>query len=431
MAVFAARVRPGGAQYALEESTQEDVPTFGIVQNWPYRDLPEALDDPAVDRVFAELLARRRPDLVAVQTLAGLSLGVLDACRKAGVPVVVHLHDGWWSCPSGGQRLHPDGTNCLPVDRRRCGDCFARFRATEGPIEAWSRRAAGVLPAWVPPDALHRAWNRLPTPARSLVRSVNQAARRPPAPPGQADEVSAAISDRAERVTRALADVELAVSPTRFLAESLAADGVQAARTAVVSTGVPVPERSPPSPPRERALRLLFLGTWVPHKGLAVVADALAGLPPEVASKIDARAHGPVPFDDYREDVLGRARGRLVDGGVLAPDAVGAALDAADVVVVPSIWAENAPLVALEARARGRVVVASNAGGLPELVGPETGGSLLPPGDVAAWAEEFRALAEDRSEVLRRAEASRGAPPRSVPEWVDEVEDAWASVGRA
>ena len=34
-------------------------------------------------------------------------------------------------------------------------------------------------------------------------------------------------------------------------------------------------------------------------------------------------------------------------------------------------------------------------------------------------------------EVLRRAEASRGVPPRSVPEWVDEVEDAWASVGRA
>jgi glycosyltransferase involved in cell wall biosynthesis len=38
-------------------------------------------------------------------------------------------------------------------------------------------------------------------------------------------------------------------------------------------------------------------------------------------------------------------------------------------VIIPSIWVENAPLVALEAFSVGCPVIASNTGGLPEIVG--------------------------------------------------------------
>jgi glycosyltransferase involved in cell wall biosynthesis len=432
VAVMAARLRPGGAQYALEESEVEGIPTFGVVQNWPYRGLPEALDDPAVDRLFGHILDRVRPDLVAVQTLAGLSLGIFEVAHRRGVPIVVHLHDGWWSCPSGGQRLHADGTNCLPVDRRRCGECFARFRGREGPVEAWSRRAAGRLPAWVPPDALHRTWNRLPEGARRVVRDINEAAaRRTRRPASESGDVDPAIAARATRVTEVFRGIALALSPTRFLAASLALDGVAAARTVIVPTGVPRPSE----PAKREAgagdgpLRVTFLGTWVPHKGVAVLADALASLPDDVASSIDARAHGPVPFSGFHDDVLTRANGRLRDGGVVAPSGVSEVLDAADVVVVPSTWAENAPLVALEARARGRVVLASDLGGLPELVSEATGGRLLEGGSSIALAQALRELASDRGEVRRRAALSRAAPPRDVKAWVDDVEAAWAGVG--
>jgi len=429
VAVCTARLRPGGAQYGLERADVAGVPTFGIVQNWPYRGLPEALEDPAVDRVFATVLDESAPEIVAVQTLAGLSLGILEVLRTRGIPHVVHLHDGWWSCPSGGQRLHPDGTNCLPVDRRRCGDCFARFRSREGPVEAWSRRAAGMLPSWVPPDALHRTWNRLPGRLQDAVRSVNAAARRDGPEAASTDGVDDAIEARAERVREVFARVPLAVSPTEFLASSLEVDGVSAERTVVVPTGVPHPVAAPPPAGAGGGpLRVTFLGTWVPHKGLAVLADALAAIDDEDAAGMRARAVGPAPFPEFAADVLRRAGGRLAAEDAVSPEDVPAVLAGTDVLVVPSTWAENAPLVALEGRAHGRVVLASDLGGLPELVSEETGGRLVPGGDAGALSAALRGWIRDRADVRRRAALSRAAPPRDVGAWVDDVEAAWWTV---
>lgn len=52
-------------------------------------------------------------------------------------------------------------------------------------------------------------------------------------------------------------------------------------------------------------------------------------------------------------------------------------LRTADVVVVPSRWAEPFALTALEGMAAGAAVVASDIGGIPEAVG--TAGILVPP----------------------------------------------------
>ena len=54
--------------------------------------------------------------------------------------------------------------------------------------------------------------------------------------------------------------------------------------------------------------------------------------------------------------------------------------------VVPSMFYDNFPLTALESMARGTAVIASDLGGLPEIVEPERTGRLVPPGDVAALA---------------------------------------------
>ncbi len=430
-AVVTARVRPGQAQNSVEVAEVGGVRVHGIVQNWPYRDLPEAVTDPAIDRVFGRILDEEEPALVSVQTLAGLSAGMLGVAAARGIPVALHLHDGWWACPSGGQRRRVDGGLCLPVDKALCGGCFDGFRHREGPLERAGRWVAGKLPGVVPPDAVHRAFGALPEGVQGAFKRVNERGARmvgavqgwrsgpeggthAPSREHKSDPgpVDPRIAARGRVIDDALRHVTATLSPTAFLAESLAADGLTFPDVAVVPTGVPAeagPDRR--DGPTEGPTRALFVGTWVPHKGPQVFAAALA----RTRTGAVGRAVGPAPFPAFRADVVAASGGRLTAEGPLPPADVAAAMDGADVVVVPSVWAENAPLVVLEARGRGRPVIASRLGGLPELVEDGVDGRLFEAGDAGALA----ALLDDADGL--RALRATVQPPRSLDEFADDV----------
>ena len=415
--ILTARVRAGRAQNELLEESVGGLQVWGLVQNYPYRDLPEAVVDPGVDRVAGDLMDRWKPDLLAVQTLAGLSLGILDEGERRGIPSVLHLHDGWWSCPSGGQRLHPDGSLCLPVRPERCGACFDRFRHREGPLERASRWLADRLPRAMPADLLHRGFHRLPGTAKEGLRKVNERAarRQTETAPPPCDRVDPRIEERNDSVARALSKVQRCLSPTRFLLDSLSRDGLHFSDARVVATGVPI-STGPKANDIDGDLRVLFLGTWVEHKGAHVLARALA----TTRAEVEARAAGPAPFPVYRRDVLDASEGRLRALGTLNPDDVREQMDWADVVVVPSLWAENAPLVVLEARAAGRPVIASNVGGIPELIEDGVDGRLFPAGDSGALAELLEDAAGIRALPVR--------PPRSMEDFADDVLDHYREI---
>ena len=63
--------------------------------------------------------------------------------------------------------------------------------------------------------------------------------------------------------------------------------------------------------------------------------------------------------------------------------------------MIPSLWLENAPLVAVEASACGRAVIASRVGGVPELVVHGETGLLFERSDIAGLVANLeRALAD-------------------------------------
>jgi glycosyltransferase involved in cell wall biosynthesis len=78
----------------------------------------------------------------------------------------------------------------------------------------------------------------------------------------------------------------------------------------------------------------------------------------------------------------------------------------AAIVVVPSLG-EGFGMVALEAMERGRAVVASDVGGLPEIVVANETGLLVPPGDAEALAAAVVELASDTSRVAAFGLAGR------------------------
>jgi glycosyltransferase involved in cell wall biosynthesis len=78
----------------------------------------------------------------------------------------------------------------------------------------------------------------------------------------------------------------------------------------------------------------------------------------------------------------------------------------ADICVVPSVWPEPFGIVALEAMAAGKPVIASNVGGLKTIVRDNETGFLVPPLDSDALLQKLEILLDDphrRSEMGKRA----------------------------
>lgn len=95
---------------------------------------------------------------------------------------------------------------------------------------------------------------------------------------------------------------------------------------------------------------------------------------------------------------------------------------AADVVVLPSCE-DACPLAALEAMSLGRPVVASNVGGIPELVQDGVTGLLVPPGNPTSLAAAIETLLSDPDRRQRMGEAGRAAFERRLT--LDHMLDRW------
>jgi glycosyltransferase involved in cell wall biosynthesis len=93
----------------------------------------------------------------------------------------------------------------------------------------------------------------------------------------------------------------------------------------------------------------------------------------------------------------------------------GAVLDQLDVLVLPS-WIEGLPLVALEAMAHAKPVIATPVGGTPELVADGVTGLLVPPRDPQRLAEAIGLLASDPERRHALGAAGRATVEREFSE---------------
>ena len=152
---------------------------------------------------------------------------------------------------------------------------------------------------------------------------------------------------------------------------------------------------------------VLYVGSLIEHKGVAILLAAFANLAGELpAAELWLVGDGP---DAAELKAMAREQGlrRVRFMGRRAPDELAEIYQQARVVVIPSVWLENAPLVAIESSAHARAVVASRVGGLPELVEDGKTGFLFARGDAASLADRLRRLLTDQSLARELGAAGR------------------------
>jgi glycosyltransferase involved in cell wall biosynthesis len=182
-------------------------------------------------------------------------------------------------------------------------------------------------------------------------------------------------------------------------------------RSAVVWNGVASPSQLPPRSEDSR-LRLLLIGRFNSWKGQELLLRAVAALTPDHRSRLIVRMVGSVfadqqHFVDKLERVITEGRlGETVEIRPFTPDPY-EHYSWADVVVVPSIKPEPFGLVAIEAMAAGRSVIAAKHGGLLEIVVDGVTGTFVEPGSIRSLELAIGAYIDDPARAQAEGDAGR------------------------
>jgi glycosyltransferase involved in cell wall biosynthesis len=308
------------------------------------------------------------------------------------------------------QALRAEGTDVIPF---AAGDPaprvldelpgFVSLGSPRAPLryEMWHRLRRPLVQ--LPADVLHAPSLAVPPTRLPLVVTVNDVAflHHPEA------FTKRGLAFHRRGLALARRDADAVVAPSEFTRRELIAEGFEADAVFVAHHGVvqiPAPDtatidgvlhRLGVEPPF-----VLAVGTIEPRKNLPVLVAALERARtrhPDVTLVLA----GPRGW----LDVPGLDRSWVRELGAVDEQALDALYRRATLYAMPSRY-EGFGLPLLEAMARSCAVVAADGASLPEVVGDA--GLLVPPGDVAEWANALEELLDDpdaRKALIERGDA--------------------------
>ncbi len=191
-------------------------------------------------------------------------------------------------------------------------------------------------------------------------------------------------------------------------------------RCSVIYSSLEAPS-IPPTPLGFQPAQLACLGRVTEEKGFDVALRAMVRILQEFPDTTLAIAgDGPARGSLERlAEELGISSAVRFHGWI-SPEKVAEFMNGVTLVLVPSRWREAFGLVALQAAQLGRPVIASDVGGLPEIVLNEETGLLVPYEDDRALAKAVLRLLRDPQETIKLGNAARGHSKQF--EWNDYVD---------
>jgi glycosyltransferase involved in cell wall biosynthesis len=410
--VVAAEYDPSTAHGTLRWRMHDGLTVIELVNNWECRGFHETYASPRLNAQLEHVLDATAPDVLHVHNLLNLSVDLPSIARARGIRTVATLHDYTLVCVSGGQRVHASESHvCETIDPERCSRCFA-----ESPFSA--QLAAGRLTRGRPGRAIGRAAAALRLLSPRVAEAVSHQIRAPIVEAGD-------IRRRLAYVQHVFDAIDLFVAPSGAVAHEFVRLGVATERMVVSDYGfAPAVRVRPDKLANNTPLRIGFVGTLVWHKGAHVLLDAAQ----QVTGAFELHLHGSLAmFPAYVDRLRESARMLPVTfHGGFDRESMDAVYGDLDVLVVPSLWPENSPLVIHEAFMRGVPVIGARTGGIPGLVTDGVSGLLYDPFSARALAEALQRVIDDPA-LLRRLPG--GAPRvKSIAEDASEWDPRYAAV---
>lgn len=216
--------------------------------------------------------------------------------------------------------------------------------------------------------------------------------------------------------------VDMIIAPSAHLARALDADAGMIPVTHVYN-GVTFP----PAPLFRRTRNVLFIGRLEAVKGVdtllravALAAGRVDGLSVTIAGDGEDRSRLEKMSSDLGLDDTVQFRGWL------SREEVAACYAEAEIVAIPSVWPETLASVGVEALAAGRPVVASDVGGIPEVVVDGVTGRLVRRRDARMFADALVDILTNAETAEQMSRSSRlNLEKFSMEVFVDRLESIY------
>lgn len=353
---------------------------------------------------FAHILERFKPAVVHFFHLSRLGTGLIDKTVLASVPAFMTPTDFWTICPTG-QLLLDNGKVCSGPSKF-AGNCLKHI--AQSTQEGLMGKAAG----WIP------------TAGTELLARLTEK-RAIPTYPYQEEVL--AVGSRLEINIARLNQLHGLVVPNDLMKTLLIQHGVSPQLIIQSAFGIDL-ATSITNIPRtfhQHPLRIGFIGTLAQHKGCHVLIDAFKTLPKGCA--VLNIYGGMKDFPSYSSLLKRRAANSdaITFCGQFHNSIIGEVLADIDVLVVPSLWYENTPLVVYSAQAARCPVVASDFPGISSVIRDDENGLLFEAGNATALARQLNRLIDEQNLVMQLS--NNAQRPKSTASYVDELLTIWTT----
>lgn len=403
-------------QVPMEESERFDSYVYeGItVHRFHYANVPLGNQDNIIEAeynnlffadYFRKYLQEFQPDVVHFFHLSRLSASAIDICVELEIPRVMTTTDFWLVCPTNQLRL-PDGGLCNGPDPTSV-NCIRHIVESSQPSSIHAK--LNLLPNW-------------------LVALLILVIKSKLLPKQWFSDYVVALANRQQFMKNRMNKLDGVLVPTRLMQNILQNNGLNPNLISYIPYGLDIENILPDNNKgKMKELRVGFIGTLFEHKGTHLLIEAIHNLLPDIA--IDLKIYGKLEdFPEYVAKLYEIAKDdvRIKFCGTFPNQDIEKVFAELDVLVVPSIWYENTPLVIYSAQAAGCPVIATNLGGMSEAIHHEVNGLLFEKGNIVELANSIRRLYEDR--ILLRNLAINSVKPKSIQEYVGELETIYKNL---
>jgi glycosyltransferase involved in cell wall biosynthesis len=331
--------------------------------------------DPNFPREFRDLLARLQPDIVHFHHYINLGVEAFLHVRESlpNCKIVVTLHEYLALCHHFGQMLTKSRSLCYESSPMRCTRCFDDI-----------------------------------TPSDFFLRNLY--------------------------INRFFDLVDRFIAPSHFLAERYIAWGIPEAKMSVIENVIAHPHQKHPEvviAEKSDLWRVGFFGQISFLKGINVLLEAAEILEEREIYNVVFEIYGdysgqPPEFQKEFLERLGTAGRNVKFHGPYDQIRVDRLMQSVDLVLVPSIWWENSPVVIQEALRNRRPVICSDIGGMAEKVRDGIDGYHFAVGNSFALTSLLMRLTEPQAKVVGASEAMRS--PASVEEMTEHYHQFYESL---